>query len=263
MKLTVPFVYEAMIIKPRCRKPSFQCVNDCVEVDIKEIAPSSLPKAFKSSDQEYYWDGYKLWSPLMTDDNKQAKAEQFRVIIEKNVAAGGAAAIINPFKGYWKSVDDDMMMRYDCNMSSNFVNIDDEEVLSKQDINYREWVDDNKQAVEARAHEIAENYLICDGIVYRPASEPYYAVTTFGMGGNHGFTGLYLENNAHRLKDKENIFSILDYQAACIYADKVAKERGDTDSMPVQCDASKSIEVFIPEALSLYKPQIKTNFMLL
>jgi hypothetical protein len=43
MKLSVHFIYEALIVKPKCRKPNVVALKDIVDVEIKEIALTSSP----------------------------------------------------------------------------------------------------------------------------------------------------------------------------------------------------------------------------
>lgn len=53
------------------------------------------------------------------------------------------------------------------------------------------WESD-QVAAEREAHERLWKYLVIDGKVWETMGEPYYSVNTYGMGHNHGGTGLSL-----------------------------------------------------------------------
>ena len=61
LTLEVAFVYEAIVIKPRCRKPSLITIKDKVKVQIRTATLDELPVAFRIGDQSIRWDGERLW----------------------------------------------------------------------------------------------------------------------------------------------------------------------------------------------------------
>ena len=77
-------------------------------------------------------------------------------------------------------------------------------------------------------NEFYATHLIIDGYVWVKTEEPTYEITTFGMGHNHGGTGLFVsrfprnEMSTHRATDLD---------AAIEDAVAVAVRRGDTDSV--------------------------------
>lgn len=90
-------------------------------------------------------------------------------------------------------------------------------------------------------------FLIIDGAVWSETSEPYYTVATFGMGGNHGGTGLMVGGGGQ-------VFRADEFEAARACAIETAAERGDTkDVARFERDAEhyRAIEVLIPEAVTL------------
>jgi hypothetical protein len=62
MKLSVHFIYEALIVKPKCRKPNVVALKDIVDIEIKEIAINKFPLAFKVGEKELRWVQNKLWT---------------------------------------------------------------------------------------------------------------------------------------------------------------------------------------------------------
>ena len=96
--------------------------------------------------------------------------------------------------------------------------------------------------------EEAERYMLIDGTIWERAGEPRYVVNTFGLGHNHGGTGLFVEEYYNSNIANTNYFSALDGDAAVAYANKVAERRGDTNDVG---KFEKMIEVLIPEAVTI------------
>lgn len=94
----------------------------------------------------------------------------------------------------------------------------------------------------------AQRFLIIDGAIWQQTSEPRYVVCTFGLGHNHGGTGLMVTNHYNDNIPNKNYFSALDGDAAVAYATQVATRRGDTESLG---KFDKDIEVLIPEAITI------------
>lgn len=255
VKLLVPFVYEALVKMPRCSKPSLLVLRDTVEVEVAVVDSGSFPVAFKIGDTSLRWDGQKIWDfdfeCVSGQENRKVAIDE----VVENTNSGGAtykwsnSGAAAPFNNYWHGFADSMSSRHKvafCGMDSW---LRDENVSEKKDAVYRIWIDDNRDAVKERAKEIASEMLICDGFIYRKVGEPIYEVTTFGMGNNHGGTGIYIEQPQFDVDLKEYQFNALQYKEACEYGDKVAIERGDTDSIPMMNRLENAIEVLIADAV--------------
>ncbi len=106
----------------------------------------------------------------------------------------------------------------------------------------------NRQLCIKKYQEAAKRYLIVDGSVWLRCGEPRYVVNTFGLGHNHGGTGLFVEEFYNSNISNTNYFSALDGDAAVAHANKVAARRGDTNDIG---HFEKMIDVLIPEAVSL------------
>lgn len=105
-----------------------------------------------------------------------------------------------------------------------------------------------RELLQKKLRESAKRYIIIDGAVWTVTGEPRYVVNTFGLGHNHGGTGLFVEEYYNQNIAASNYFSALDGDAAVAYANKVAERRGDTNDVG---KFHKMIEVLIPEAVTI------------
>ncbi|MHA3724200.1 hypothetical protein ACXR2T_10010 [Leucobacter sp. HY1910] len=115
---------------------------------------------------------------------------------------------------------------------------------------YQEGDDSEEGAREMVQAEI-DGYLAIDGELWQKTEEPTYYVSTFGMGGNHGSTALFLSAkhtpSGDNLNRKDNVFTLDEFEEAKAYALGVARGRGDTDSI-------RSIENHQPIAVPRDRP---------
>ncbi|MFC0313558.1 hypothetical protein ACFQNE_03160 [Gordonia phosphorivorans] len=114
---------------------------------------------------------------------------------------------------------------------------------------YRAYAD--RAAFLAAADQVALSVII-NGTVWDRTGEPCYTVNTFGLGGNHGGTGLSPDCSSRLGLQVQNVFRADDYDAAVDYATKVALGRGDTDSVN---HFMPRIVVHLPEAVTLRIPR--------
>ena len=255
MKLIVPIIYEASIIKPRCRKESLILIRDSFEVEINEKNISALPIAFKVGSDELRWDGERLWDfdyELISQQHpRQVNVKEVITNTESKgkgykYSSPGAAA---PFNNFWNGYNGYISKTTDPESHTLLSFIGDDDVFLKEDAVYREWLGDNREKIIAKAKKIASNLLVVDGVMYAPVAEPRYVIVTFGLGNNHSSTGMFVEQHYNNNISRNAYFNALEYQAACKYADGVATRRGDTKSLPVR--PRDSIEVLIPESVKL------------
>lgn len=103
---------------------------------------------------------------------------------------------------------------------------------------------------------VAEHYrrfLIIDGVVWVEGGEPSYSVNTFGMGHNHGGTGLMVNAGAADGHSGKT-FRADEFEAAHAHAIETAADRGDTEDVARfkrNPESYRRIEVLIPEAVTL------------
>ena len=77
----------------------------------------------------------------------------------------------------------------------------------------------------------ADRYIFSDGKIWEPCGEPMYVINTFGLGHNHGGTGMFIEEFYNGNIPSRNYFNALDRDKAIAYANAVATRRGDTNDV--------------------------------
>ncbi len=108
--------------------------------------------------------------------------------------------------------------------------------------------DETRKELIARLRAKARRYLLIGRDVWTVCGEPRYEIITFGLGHNHGGTGLFVENSYNPNISKTRYFSALDGDKAVAEFNRIAAARGDTESVGRY---SKMIEVHIPECVKL------------
>lgn len=89
-----------------------------------------------------------------------------------------------------------------------------------------DWVDSSRLAIDGVAKEFAGTVII-DGCVWRKTTEPVYAISTMGMGSNHGGTFLDIEVRPTNASP-DRVFSLTDRDGAVTAALALAERYGDT-----------------------------------
>ena len=84
--------------------------------------------------------------------------------------------------------------------------------------------------------------------VWERCGEPRYLVNTFGLGHNHGETGLFVETFYNNNISNENYFPATKGKEAVAYANAIASGRGDTKDIG---RFSQMIAVHMPEMVKL------------
>lgn len=110
---------------------------------------------------------------------------------------------------------------------------------------YFVWNDKDRDAVLNSLNKFVSSHVLIDGVVYEERGEPRYNIVTFGLGNNHGGTGLFVSCHYNENISKDNYFNALQRDDAIAYANKVAKTRGDTDY--IGKFGFKNIKVLMPE----------------
>jgi len=98
----------------------------------------------------------------------------------------------------------------------------------------------------SQAHD-PKHCLIIDGQVWQPAAEPLYVVMTFGLGHNHGRTGLMLDHAYNSNIPHTRYFRVDRCVQAIAVAEQTALARGDTKDIPIVPHAD--VKILIPEAV--------------
>lgn len=110
---------------------------------------------------------------------------------------------------------------------------------------YYFWSGKTKEEVLRSLESFINSHALIDGVIYEKRNEPRYVINTFGLGHNHGGTGMFIENNYNPNISKDSYFNALERDEAIAYANKVAERRGDTES--IGTFGKKNIKVYMPE----------------
>lgn len=109
----------------------------------------------------------------------------------------------------------------------------------------------NKEfAVNAYKQNLSR-YILIDGYIWARCGEPRYCICTFGLGHNHGGTGLFVETYYNPHISKRHYFNAFDYQKAIDTANAIAQGRGDTKDVG---RFEKMIDVVMPSMVKV-KPK--------
>ncbi|WP_415912458.1 hypothetical protein [Neptuniibacter sp. QD37_11] len=256
LRLTVPFIYEAIVIKPRCRKPSMLVIHDFVDIEIPVVDNKDFPVAFKIGETELRWDGQRLWDfDYMSAVGEETKKVPAFVVehntAKHNVYRFSGASSEAPFHAFWDRSNLSIARSHGLLQCGMNYRLTDCVSIDKEDAVYREWVADNREAVIDRAYEIASNLRVFDDYMYAPAGEPRYVAMTFGLSNNHGGTALFIDQHCNENIGEDRYFTALQYEEAIASATAIAEGRGDDKSLPMHTNCGNVIEVLIPEAVTL------------
>ena len=204
MKIRTWIKYEESYLPPRCRKLRYRECEDFINVNLKEVNSSELQLAFEDNSYEgkgkiYFYKG-KLYAKVKFRKDSWHKDIEGREGISIETAL-------------------DSLIWCNANCSTYFRFAFDREYHGE---------DTSREAVIKKARSGVKGYILVDGELYAQSAEPRYVINTFGLGHNHGGTGMFCEYYYNPNIRKDNYFSALQGEQAVAYANKVASERGDT-----------------------------------
>lgn len=221
MKIKVNVEYKEAYLPPRCRKLRYKNESKEVTLNIREITKDDAQIAFIVHDKGHC-KKYNDYHPVPEDDIIYYfyKGKLYTLVNWSDKHCGKTGLLpVEELHWYIKG-------RYDY---------------------WNGYFEANKKYFQENARE----YLIIDGKVYQRAGEPRYVVNTFGLGHNHGGTGMFVEEFYNPNISNDNYFSALDGELAVAYANKVAAGRGDTNDVG---RFKTSIETLMPEVVKV-KPK--------
>lgn len=258
--LTVPFVYEAIIIKPRCSKPSLVVIKDSVDVEIKTSSSDELPVAFKVGERNIHWDGKRLWNmDFESVSGRDKRKVNISEVIENTESNGetyefscpGTAA---PFKNFYSNLRwSDLRLGPKHNIKECGFDkwVGDDGVIEKSDVQCREWVEDNRAGVIGRLNNIVEKIMAVDGIMFCTIGEPRYEVISFGAGHNYS-VAMFVSYGYNANLSKNCYFNALGFEQA----QRSLLERSPGKSTKAEPNGGNRIEVLIPNAVKC-NPQLQ------
>lgn len=197
MKIKTWIKYEEKYLPtPRCRKYRYRGCEEFIHVNLKEVPMADLKLAFEDNSYSgkgkiYFYRG-KLW---------------YKERMYHGAAEYGCKTALE-----WL-----VWCHEHC---STFFK-------SGFDREYR-GEDTSREAVVKLARSSTKGYILVDGELYGQTAEPRYVINTFGLGHNHGGTGMFCEYHYNPNIRKDNYFSALQGDQAVAYVNKVASGRGDT-----------------------------------
>jgi len=228
MELTVNYSYVERITPPRCRKPRLQRFNDGVAIlSIHEVTAAQAPTAIIVTEKDrvtvsgteqviYRWFEGRLWTDTAVSGCSRRSEDRYPVL-------GPVLNLVN-----------------------------DSAVLSDYPLGIYACAHAGKQGIADYLAGEANDWLIIDGQLHRPAGEPMYVVMTFGLSSNHGGTALMCSDFLNPNIWPEAYFSLLEKEAATEYTMRVARNRGD--SVKFSTDPGFQFEVLITEAIQWKNP---------
>ena len=204
MKVQAKITYEEAYIPPRCRKVRYKECDDVFNTSIKEANLSEASLAFEDNSFQGKGKIYEHKGKLY------AKVDDSYFL--SDMKERGMTEIDTPLKA----------LKY--RLEENGAR------LTSYDRKY-EGKNTSKEAVKRQVRKSLERYLIIDGELYEKVNEPRYCVVTFGLGHNHGGTGLFCEYHYNPNIPKQNYFPANKGKEALEYFKSVALGRGDTESV--------------------------------
>lgn len=117
------------------------------------------------------------------------------------------------------------------------------------------YTEDRREA-EREAAEKFEDRIIIDGSVWKVVGEPYYSVVGYGLGSNHGGSGLHLNFMYGSKLMTSNDFAATELDAAIEGAVEFALARGDDQSVN-RLREFKGVKVLLPEAFKIVPQSLR------
>lgn len=218
MKATIKFRYTEMVIPARCRKARPKEGETTYAVNIREVEEQNAPIAFVVT--EY--------------DREPRKVRSYRGKLYRQIQ--------DRQPQYMKANKRDDSKPFWLNQAAAQCNW---QWLITPGYNWSWTLQQHKENAAKRA----ENYIIVNGEAYERTGEPYYSVTCFGLGNNHGGTGFFVGWADYR--DRKAIWGMTaaDKHAAIEKGVQIALERGDTKSEKNIKQTPYDIQVFMPECI--------------
>jgi hypothetical protein len=252
--LNVPFVYEAIVIKSGCRKPSLIAIKDEVQVQIQTTTLDKLPTAFKVGDESIRWDKNRLWNYYLETIAEQPSRKVGITEVIKNTNSNGAfykwsrSGAAAPFKNFWHDLQwskDRLGLKYKIKECGFDKWLTDYELIEKSDVVCREWVEDNRERVIEKLNKIVNGIMSVDGIMFCLAAEPRYEVVSFGAGSNYS-VAMFVSYGYNNNISNKCYFSSLGFKKA----QEALLARSPDKSLVAEPNGGHRIEVLIPDAVN-------------
>lgn len=217
MKVIITVRYTEMVIPARCRKPRPQKGTAEITVNIREVSEDRAPVAFVVTEYDKEPRTVRLYGGKLY---RQVQDMQPQYMTTKERDKN---------RPFWLN-----QAAAKCNWKELLKYWNGEWPLQK----HKDY-----------ARKEAEQYIIVDGMAYKRTGEPYYYGMTFGLGHNHGGTGLFVGWTDHRNRKRVWGMSAANKESAISRVVGFALRRGDTDSVEHIKHPIEHIEVLMPSAI--------------
>ena len=224
MKVTFTIRHTEMVTPPRCRKARPQGHESEVTANIREVSADRAPVAFVVREYDceprkvrHY--NSKLWRQVQDRCENYTKRTKLSPLWVNRTAGKTAWGwLLKPNFGTF-------------NTSGKY------------------WDYGTLEANKSSIAKKAENYIIVDGEAYERTGEPYYYVTCFGLGNNHGSTGFFVGWADYRDRKAVWGWTAANKAKAINGAVEIALNRGDTESEDHIKNTPCDIHVLMPECI--------------
>lgn len=231
MNLQITYSYERQYLPTnRHRKPRTMVVEATSSFPVRELSEKDFPLAFEVRKKKFVFD------TALYQGNSD-----FRVFTEQIRTHDGKLYCPN-------------RVTHGAAISRKMLTKDDIEInIGWSFRKYKPYADlpfgreslkikDNKQEVYNQVVDCVQKLVYFDGCFWHECREPMYVVITFGLGHNHGGTGIFIEDCYNGNISKNNYFTALQRDEAIAYGIDVYRRRGDTKSIP---DFGKELEIIV------------------
>lgn len=257
MFIDVPYFYKQDYLPTKRHKiPRYRILESEIRVEIPEIKEGEkFPTAFVVHDYFSVYDG-NTWDEYLKNRTENDHSGDYRMMdIEIRTYNGKlyqarrfnyGSAIGTGFCPVEDVVTD--MRRFAKNTVSNDFRMpeySEREQFSEKSI---ALLDDRENRISC-IRKKADDFLIFNGKIWEECSEPMYVVMTFGLGHNHGGTGMFIEYDYNSNISAKNYFNALQRIEAIAYANMIAEKRGDTNDIG-KFGKTEDITVLMPEMVS-------------
>ena len=243
MKINVDYYYiQEYLPTSRHRKIRHREAKNTIEVEIKELSTKEFPVAFVVHDYQSVQENMKSYEDYDGDKCEYRMTEElirtYNGKLYKPVRITHGAAISTLFESsdYVKE-NLERHFQYFWNTGEDF---SDRSIIIR----------DNLEERKTELIKCANNYIYCNYAFWVECGEPRYVINTFGLGHNHGGTGLFIEWHYNPNIPNRNYFNALERDAAIAYGKSIAARRGDTDSIK-SIGKHNYIEVCMPEMVKV------------
>ena len=224
IKVEFTIKYYESYTPPRCRKPRYNEITESVFANLREVTMTDVKLAF----------GIDF-------------VDKFNVYLYKG-------KLYLPYKLHSDIIDSygditalDWFVNYSKIYSYYFSKVKDWSNFSYTDYSKYE----TKEDIIKRIKKDLSALLVIDGVLYEECGYPYYDICTFGLGGNHGGTGMCVSYTyaPKKLRVKNWDYSPYKVEDAIAKANEVALNRRDTEYVGL---FRQSIFCYLPELEKKY-----------